>query len=442
MGQDRPVATERSGPDIDDRENQDTGGVRSIASGLLFVVVAVVVQLVRQPGVPTWYTVWAEDATIYTNDALTHPAVETLLRDYAGYTQFTSRLLALGTRVVPVEGIAAYLAVTAAFVTALLALVVVRSARWWVRSPALRWSLGVMVVVAPVTFSELNATLSNLGWPYVVAGFWAIFSREEGRFDTPVRCLTVLLGTLSTLVDVVLLPWAVVVAVRRRRRSDLLVLGSMVAGLAVEFLAAQAADPERSDASRSAGRLVEMLGLRIFGSLVAGERWIAHLSPVERSRWGWSRSPRSWSSSCWPALHGSMVIGGCSSAAPPSPRSAPTPSRPGTEAPRCRPLRARRDGAGWSRYAYPPVLLIFSALVVMVDSSDRRWLKVVLLAQTTLVIATSLTLAGPRSAGPSWWVEVRDARPACRADPALTSAQLQISPMPTWSVHIDCDRLR
>ena len=53
-------------------------------------------------------------------DILTRPAAETLFLGYAGYTQLLPRLLALPLRLLPVELYAAYLALAAAVVTALL----------------------------------------------------------------------------------------------------------------------------------------------------------------------------------------------------------------------------------------------------------------------------------------------------------------------------------
>ena len=87
-------------------------------------------------------TIWAEDGRIFTDDALFHQPVGTLLRVYAGYTQFTTRVLALGTRPLAPRSYAPYLAVSAAVVVALLGLIVVRSARSWVASPccAGRWA--------------------------------------------------------------------------------------------------------------------------------------------------------------------------------------------------------------------------------------------------------------------------------------------------------------
>ncbi len=397
---------------------RSTAWVRSIASGLLFFVAAVVAQLWRQPGISSRDTIWAEDGRIFTQDALTHPPVTTLLRNYAGYTQFATRALALGTRSLAPRSYAPYLAVSAAVVVALLGLVVVRCARSWVVSPVLRWSLGVMVVVAPVTFSELTATITNVGWPFLIAGFWAIASREQGRFDTPLRAATVLLGALSTVIQIVLLPWAIIMAVHRRRRSDLIVLGSLVVGLGIQGIAVKAGQSQDADTTRSISELFQLLGVRVFGSLVAGERWIAHLSTTAIIDVGvvsvlivvvmailarpgrLDRDRRILVASAVVTGIGSFLVTvwyrGTSTV--------------GLSAPEGQAL-------GGGRYGYLPVLLLFSALVVMVDGSGRRWLQALLVAQTAFVIATSLTLPTPRSTGPSWTASVRAARGPVRRRP-------------------------
>ncbi len=365
-----------------------------------------------------------------------------MLRGYAGYTQFTTRTLALGTRWLEPRTYAPYLAVSAAAMVALLGLIVVRSARSWVTSPVLRWSLGVMVVLAPVTFSELTATITNVGWPFLVAGFWAIASREEGRFDTPLRVGTVLLGTVSTVIQIVLLPWAIVMAVHRRRRSDVIVLVSLVVGLGIQGLAVLAGEPQESGSTRAIGDLFQLLGLRVFGSLVAGERWISHLSSravvdvgvvsvtvvvvmMVLARPGRLDRDRRLLVACAVLTAiGSYLV---------------TVWYRGTSSVDLS-VRAGQVMSG-GRYGYLPVLLLFSVLVVTVDVSGRRWLQVVLLAQTAFVIATSLTLANPRSTGPSWTESVRGAEAECRADPGLDVATLRISPEPEWSMQIECARL-
>ena len=76
--------------------------VRGAAFGLAFVIGSAALVLLRQPGFASWNTVWAEDGAVYASQALSRPALHTLVTPYAGYVQLTPRLLALPVRVLPV----------------------------------------------------------------------------------------------------------------------------------------------------------------------------------------------------------------------------------------------------------------------------------------------------------------------------------------------------
>jgi hypothetical protein len=60
-----------------------------------------ILQLLRQTGTPSWQTIWAEDGSVYSTDALRMGAIDTLFRGYAGYVQFLPRVLALAVNAVP-----------------------------------------------------------------------------------------------------------------------------------------------------------------------------------------------------------------------------------------------------------------------------------------------------------------------------------------------------
>src|SRR4029453_16590445 len=225
--------------------------VRSLAIYAAAFIALVAIQLLRQRGHHVWDTVWAEDGRIYAADAQAHPALATLFRGYAGYVQLVPRTLALGVRIVSPADIARYLAVTSAAVTALLALFVYRATGGWVRSSGLRLLLAATVAVAPAASFEATANITNLGWPFLLASFWAIAARGEERFDVVCRAVVVALTALTTTLTALLVPWSIAFTVYRKRRADKVVLVSLFAALGVQVIADRFAASTNTPASSS-----------------------------------------------------------------------------------------------------------------------------------------------------------------------------------------------
>jgi hypothetical protein len=430
-----------------------------------FLIIATTVQLLRQTGHHVWDTVWAEDGRVYTTDALTHPALATIGRGYAGYIQVLPRLVALGTRVVPADRISTYLAVSAALITSALGLVVIRSTHGWIRSWPIRLCVGAMLVAAPVFYFELNATVANLNWPLLAATFWVVASRRERGGDVALRVLVVALAALSTSVAVVLLPGALVVTAMRRRRADVVVCAAFVAALAVQAVADLSTSPAKPAPGWTVAYVAKAFAARGLGSLAIGERWIPHLwlahpdllmvgstllvvgvavvaivaTPTPRRRpssasgqgglWSWLLSlefDRWWMAGTCAALallaylatswiRGATAVG------------------------------LTLDGhfnLGGSRYLYVPIFLLFSALAVLVDGSRRRWLEAFFVTWTVLVMVSSLHLGTLRSPGPSWSNGVAAARVTCRAHPDQAQVLIPTAPGAGWFVTVPCSDLR
>ena len=407
-------------------------------------MLATAVQLLRQPHLATWSTVWAEDGAIYTTDALSHPAWTTIWRGYAGYTQVLARVLALGTRLVPPSSIAAVLAVSAALVTSLLGLAVVWWSQGWICSRLLRWVLGAMVVAAPITYSEINASVVNLGWPLVVASFWAIAARDRSRPALAGQVAVVVVAALTTSVAFVLVPWAMAVAAVRRRRGR--PGGGGGAGRGPGSPGSRLAERRAGAAAPAVRPGTRGAAVRGAGAGLAGHRRALAGRPLGAPRGGARTvsvaavlavmaAARPWRldrGHLGVAL-GALVVGTATFVATVWLRGA---AAVGLTTP---------DGHfdnGGSRYSYVAIVLIFGGLAVMVDRSGRHWLKTVLAAQAVLVMATSLTLGGYRSLPPSWPDGVARASQECRDDPAATSVAVQVAPGPAWQTVLPCDRLR
>ena len=218
-----------------------------------------------------------------------------------------------------------------------------------------------------------------------------------------------LLGAVSTVIQVVLVPWAIVMAVHRRRRSDVIVLVSLLVGLGIQGLArawrairssrtAPGTWPTSSSCSAcgSSGRWSPASGGSPSLSTTAavnvgvGSATVVVVIAILARPGRLDRDRRIFVVCAVLTAIGSYLV---------------TVWYRGTSAVD---LSVRGDQVmSGGRYGYLAVLLLFDALVIMVDTSGRRWLEVLLLAQAAFVIATSLTLANPRSTGPSWTASVR-----------------------------------
>ena len=125
----------------------------------MLVTAAAFLPLLRQTGVPSWQTVWAEDGAVFTQQASLDGALAALFRAYAGY-HAVPRLLGAVASAVPASYLALYFATAATTVGALLAWFTWNATRGWVDSPAVRVAVASMVVLMPVLGPENTAEQS------------------------------------------------------------------------------------------------------------------------------------------------------------------------------------------------------------------------------------------------------------------------------------------
>jgi len=405
------------------------------------VIAMIGAQLVRQPGARSWNTVWAEDGTVYASEAYAHPALSTLLRGYAGYTQFVPRVIALGVRPLPVAWMAPYFAVVTAVVIALLALFVYRSTEGWVQSSWLRASVMFMTALAPVIYFEVNANIANLGWPLLFASYWAFASRRDGPWDTGLRSVIVALTALSTPLLVLLVPAAIALTAVRRRRADMIVVGASIAALVVQWFATQAAGPVLNGPATRRDIPVAY-AVRVVASILFGERWldrlwlklgvwlavtavVALVVVIVIARPARIDVDRRWFAVVSAVL--SVVL-----------FTVPVWIR-GTEVIRL--TAGEFTGAG-SRYVYLPLLVLFSGVVVLIDGTSRRPLIAFVAVQSAALMIVCLGLSSLRSTGPTWSAELAGARARCREPNAPSSVQVPITPEGQgWVVTFPCGRL-
>jgi hypothetical protein len=431
-----------AGPADDPAPPPSTSLARRGAAAVGFVALAAAIVLLRQPGVPSWNTVWAEDGEKFAAQALTLSALHSLTSPYAGYLQLLPRLLALPVRVLPVAWYARWFALAGAVTAGLLGLLVVHSAEGWITNRGLRWLLGLVLVTTPTIAYELNANVVNLNWVLLAAAFWVVASRRRGAAETALRASVLVLTALSTPLAALLVPFCIVVTARRRRRADLVVLGALLGGLALQA-AVSYSTPRVPKSGAHYGQATEGFFVRVLGSLVLGEHWVRDLFPAHThtvilgplvvlgviavlARADRLRGDRAW------FVAGALFTAVASYALVAMVRG--TDWMP----------YANPDGTystAGSRYMFGPIFLVLSAIFVLVDQARADWLKALVAAWVLVVTVSSWHVPIPRSTGPAWSTGVRQAQTACRAHPTQADVSIPVSPYP-WQASIPCARLR
>lgn len=414
--------------------------------GVGLFAAAVLLPLLRESGLPVWDTVWVEDGPIYLGQANAGGAGAPLFRGYFGYLQLSSRLLAVPTAFLPSATIAAYLAVAATMAWALAAAFVYRCLGEWVASVWCRLAVAAVVVVAPAAAYETNANITNTIWAALLVVPFAVASTRSSGRDVAFRSIAAFLGAASSALALLFLPVALVVAVRRRRRADLVVLAALGAGSALQ-VGVTLATGLTSGGSTSWRLVADLFGLRVIGSALFGEvaldpLWtgsgeVAVLVLVALATGVFvvlfRRAPAAARTRAGLALGTAVVL-----------FVVPTVGR-GTS------VIGFDLGIytlNMTRFTIVPIVLVLTAVALLVDpveGGDDPWhgtARRAFLIWTGVVLLLGFRAATVRGLGPTWGAErVRALDGPCAGAPDDTPVELTTTPA-NFSVSLTCGRLR
>ena len=174
------------------------------------VVLGALVVLARAGGPGATSTIWAEDGTIFLQQASDAPLTEVIGDSYAGYLHVVPRLLTQPVTWLPLSWADTYLAGMAALVTAAVALTIYAVIGAHVSSRLVRVGYAVAVLVVPVSQSETLANVANLHWWLILVSFWLLLWHARTPWSNAVVAAVVLLAVLSDPLTLLLVPVAVV----------------------------------------------------------------------------------------------------------------------------------------------------------------------------------------------------------------------------------------
>jgi hypothetical protein len=417
-----------------------------VAAAAGLAAVAFVAGLTRQRGEPAWRTIWAEDGSIYLQQALDEGPVSVLFRGYAGYLQLPCRLLALPVRHLSPAQWPVWFAVSSAAVTALVVAAVYVLARGWIASRPLRAVVAASVVLGPGLASENLANAAYIPWAFLAALPWAILSYAERPAAVAVRAVLAFLAATASLLSIILLPLAVGWLAVRRTRATAVVTAVFLVGLGVQIVAARQSSLDVAAADSSVGDLAEIFGVFVLAQLLVGNRFVDNLwidggmafvaacflvTAVVAGLLAWRSDRRRRVLALVLMVLGAVIF------------VVPLWGR-GTS------LSALTAGAyhqAGMRYAVVPAFLLVCALAVLADAGERasppRWtgwaaVRAALVAQVCAVFVISFAVRNPRSDGPDVVDEARQASEWCASQSRDTPVYLSVSPGGAWSVATTC----
>jgi hypothetical protein len=186
------------------------------------VLIAVVAALAAWQRIPAIArdTLWAEDGRIFVQGAMDRGPIASLFIPYAGYVHTVPRLIASAVvSFVPVTGWALGMTAGACLVAGILAATVFVATRGIIRWMPARLVLAALTVLAPLAPREVLGDATNLHSLFLWTLFWIVLAAPRTRTSTIGLAVVGLLGALTEVQSLLLLPLLLVVVVLRDRRS-------------------------------------------------------------------------------------------------------------------------------------------------------------------------------------------------------------------------------
>lgn len=239
---------------------------------LLAVALGALIVALRRPSGLLDAGLWAEDGTVFMRRALLEPVFRSVFDPYNGYLHFVPRVWAEITTLMPIEWLpTSYAMFSVLAASASYAVVLNPGLRWLVPSDTVR--LGVFgVLLALPGSSEITGTLTNVLWPAAVALVLLSFANAPASVTgRRVEIAALVPLTLTGAASLLVWPGFVLRAWRERTRHNVVVLGVVLGGAAIQALLVLTSSRASPDHERALSSIPRALFLRVWGMLTVGE---------------------------------------------------------------------------------------------------------------------------------------------------------------------------
>jgi hypothetical protein len=404
----------------------------------------VALSLLRQRGAGALDTLWAEDGSIFLQDALRDPSPVAWLDGYAGYLHLAPRLVGSIAALLPIDLASELLTLGGAAATAGVAIVTYRAAREHIPTSWVRLVLGLAVLLLPPAGIEGMNAAANIHWYLLYAGVWVSLWRPAGAGGAAAGAGVMALTAASDPFAVLYAPVLGWRLLGPRRRGDWAFAGALAAGLAVQAAVVLASSGERAlDPGRA--------------SLVDLGRWYG-FRVLETAAFGVTL--RDFLTAALGVVPAALLaVGALAALLAPALRAAR--QAPGVPAALAALhlglyfLPAALAGTSPLRYSIAPILTLYALIAWGLVRAPGWSRSLAALALGLLGTAAVLDYApwNERADGPRWSQGVAGAAGRCAADGAAAAA-ITIPPLPAplrddpsrtsrlWSVEVPCGKLR
>lgn len=387
---------------------------------------------------------WAEDGRNFLQGALDGTPAG-VFQSYAGYLHVVPRMLAtLVVATVPVGGWAVAMTAGSCLIAGILALVVFVSARTIIPAVAPRLAIALLTVLAPLASREVLGNAANLHSLFLWTLFWMLLGRPRSRAGAAALAAVGLLGALTEIQTLLLLP-LLLVGWRDRRRW--LVRGAVLLGvlaqLTVTVLWPRGASghPPIAPLSLPYGYLINVLMPFVLPRSTIGPTLVASgplvgvllLAGVGAcAAWALHRGRRPRIAVI--ALLAGSVLAYCAAVV----------DNPNAFLDYAELTRTQLENVWFVRYGVVPSMMVGAVVIIglfaLFRRIDRGWIRVGIVAIVVIGLVVNLAPeATRRTGGPSWSAGVVAAAEQCERRPGMTT--VSVAETISWRVVLPCTLL-
>lgn len=416
-------------------------------------------QLIRQPGIPIFDSVWAEDGTLFFDQAVNgEDFLSILVEPYSGYALIVPRLLTDVGLLFGVDTYAMWVAVTSSVIVGLLGLFCFYAVREVIPSVFLRGLLLLAVVFQPILTQEVSASFANLQWYFVFPVFVALFIPVVDVKDWTCRLILVAVTPLFVPLSLLFVPFVPLRYLYLRQRSYAILGLVFCLAASIQFVIML-----NADTSPPLGNFSTEVSLRVFAERILTQ----FVFSVESVNYLWDKFG-------WGFTAFNFVVLAIGLGASLIRSNAQTRVLVASLLVACVGLfffsLYKRAGVadlmasqsslqmnfGAGRYQVAPLLFLVTAILIAVAQVDlssvyfgKRQLLfsdlIRFLPVTLLLVAFSTNIIafrpeGSRSSGPRWSKQIKSGQVACLRTRAK-SVNLAVAPGGPWVTKVPCSDL-